>query len=390
MHSNIYVVVSLMLLGGFAFGRFLRKLRLTEILGYIIAGILIGPVLKFTVPQYFNSAVTAITLSFVAYMVGSSFSYKFLKRMGKKVIIILIIEVIITFLAVAILIYVLTRNLPLSIILGSLAPATAPAGTIAVIRDLRAKGTLTDVAIAIVGLDDAAGIIIYSVGIIITKALLGGKMDVSYLIFHPLWEIFGASILGVIIGLTTSYLTNKMHLSSDNVFVITLGIVIFSWGVAKMIGVSAILTCMILGTVMVNFNFSISNISNRLVDSIMTPVFIIFFATIGTQTSFSQLMKTWSTVIVYCVGRSIGKVVGCGLGGIASKSEPKVTRYLGVALLNQAGVAVGLAFLAANELSMYHMGSLITTVMVTTTTVFQILSPLGTQYAIKKSGEEHI
>ena len=388
--SNIYVIASLMLLLGFIFGRFLKKIGLTEVLAYIIAGILIGPILKFRVPSSLNRVVTAITLSFVAYMVGLSFSFKFLQRMGKKVLTILVVEVIATSFVVWALVFLFTKNLPLSIILGSLAPATAPAGTIAVIRDLRAKGTLTDVSIAIVGLDDAAGIIIYSFGIVLTKALLGGKVDIKAFVLRPLWEIFGAVLLGILVGFIVSFLTNRIKLSSDHIFIISIGVVMFSWGIAQVIGVSAILTCMVFGTVMVNFNTSISNQSNRLIDNIMSPVFILFFAAIGTQINFSQFLGMLGVVLIYCIGRSVGKVLGCGLGGFLSHSEPKVTKYLGVALLNQAGVAVGLAFLAAQELSAYHMGGTITTLMATTTAVFQLLSPLGTQYALKKSGESRL
>ncbi len=383
-------MASLMLLLGFILGRLLKKIGLTEVLAYIIAGILIGPVFKFTIPSSFNKVVTAITLSFVAYMVGLSFSFKFLKRMGKAIITILVVEVVITSLVVWALVYIFTKNMALSIILGALAPATAPAGTIAVIRDLKAKGSLTNVAIAIVGLDDAAGIIIYSFGIVLTKALLGGKVDIKAFVIRPMWEIFGAVLLGAAVGFVVSYLTNKAKLSSDNIFIISIGAVMLSWGIAQIMGVSAILTCMIFGTVMINFNTSISNQSNRLIDSIMSPIFILFFAAIGAEIDFSQFLAMLGIVLVYCIGRSIGKVLGCGLGGFISRSEAKITKYLGVALLNQAGVAVGLAFLAAQELSAYHMGGMITTLMATTTAVFQILSPLGTQYALKKSGESSI
>ena len=390
MNVNIYLVASLMLLLGFVFGRLLKKIGLTEVLAYILAGIVISPILKINVSAAFDNVVTAITLSFVAYMVGLSFSAKFLKRMGKKVVTILVVEVIVTSAVVWALVYIFTKNLPLSIILGSLAPATAPAGTIAVIRDLRAKGSLTDVSIAIVGLDDAAGIIIYSFGIVLTKALLGGTINANALVLRPLWEIFGAVLLGAIVGSVASFFTARSNLSSDHIFIISIGVVVLTWGIAKYIGVSAILSCMILGTIMINFNPSISNKSNKLIDSVMSPVFILFFAAIGAEIDFAQLLQMLGLVLVYCAARSIGKVLGCGAGGLLAKAEPKITKYLGIALLNQAGVAVGLAFLAAQELSAFHIGISITTLMATTTAVFQILSPLGTQFALKKSGESRI
>jgi Kef-type K+ transport system membrane component KefB len=390
MTSTIYVLVGLVLLLGFILGTLLRKVGLTEVLAYLFAGVIIGPILHFSAPEHFDTIITGVTLAFVAYTVGLSFSFSFLKKMGKKVLIILIVEVLVTSIAVWIFIYLLTGDLPLSIILASLAPATAPAGTIAVLRDLRSKGTLTDVSIAVVGLDDAAAIVIYSVGVIWTKMLLGGEVSITSSIVYPVWEIFGAVALGGAFGLAVSYVTKKRALSSDHIFVICVAVAILCWGLAEMVGVSAILACMVLGTTVINFNVHIGNRSNELIDNIMTPVFILFFAVIGMEIDFSQFASIWAIVIVYCIGRSVGKILGCGMGGILSKSEPKITKYLGIALLDQAGVAVGLAFLAAQELSRYGLGGVIITLMATTTALFMLFSPLCIQYAIKKAGEVNI
>jgi len=384
---NIYVFVALILLLGFIIGRLLRRIGLTEVLAYLTAGLIIGPVFGVKAPEHFESLITATTLALVGYMVGLSFSFDFLKKMGRKILIILTVEVLITSFVVWGFVYVVTKNLPLAIILGSLAPATAPAGTVAVFRDLRARGTLTNVAIAIVGLDDAAGIIIYSIGLVWVKMLLGGKASILSSLLHPAWEIFGAIALGGGIGAGLSYITRKVRLSSDHIFVISIAIAVLCWGLAEMIGVSTILACMVLGAMLINLNGHIANHSNKLIDSIMTPIFILFFAAIGMEINFSQFVSIWPVVLMYCVGRSVGKIIGCGMGGVLSKSEPKITRYLGIALLNQAGVAVGLAFLATQQLSGYGLGGIIITLMATTTALFQIISPLGTQYAIKRAGE---
>jgi Kef-type K+ transport system membrane component KefB len=387
---NIYVLVALVLILGFIFGRILRKLKLTEILAYILSGIIIGRVLNFSPPEQFTVIITGITLALIAYIVGLSFSFAFLKRMGKQLIIILIVQVVITFIATWGFAYLLTRDLPLSIILGSLAGATDPAGTIAVLRDLRTKGTLTDITIALVGLDDALVIIIYSVGITWTKMLLGEEAGISLAFTYPLWEIFGGLGLGAAIGVAISYFTKKIHLSSDHIFIISIAVAMLCWGLAEMIGVSAILTCMALGTAVINLNVQIGTRSNELIDNIMTPVFILFFAAIGMKMDFSLFHLMWPLVIMYCVGRSIGKITGCSLGGVLSRSEPKIKKYLGLAMLPQAGVAMGLAFLAAQALSEYELGGTIITLTTTTTVVFGLLSPPLVQYAVKKAGEANI
>jgi len=387
---NIYVLVALVLIFGFILGRILRKLRLTEILAYILSGIIIGRVLNFSPPEQFTVIITGTTLALIAYIVGLNFSFAFLKRMGKQLIIILIVQVGITFIATWGFVYLLTRDLPLSIILGSLAGATDPAGTIAVLRDLKAKGTLTDITMALVGLDDALVIAIYAVGIMLTKMLLGEEAGISFAFAYPLWEIFGGLGLGGAIGVAISYFTKKIHLSSDHIFLIFIAVAMLCWGLAEMIGVSAILTCMALGTAVINLNVQIGTRSNELIDNIMTPVFVLFFAAIGMQMDFSVFHLVWPLVIMYCVGRSIGKITGCSLGGVLSKSEPKIKRYLGLAMLPQAGVAMGLAFLAAQALAEYELGGTIITLMTTTTVVFGLLSPPLVQYAVRKAGEASV
>jgi len=385
--SELYVLVALILILGFILGRILRKIRLTEVLAYILAGIIIGQVLNFSAPEQFNVIITGTTLALVAYIIGLSFSFAFLKRMGKQLVIILIVQVLMTFIVTWGFVYLLTRNLPLSIILGSLAPATAPAGTIAVLRDLKAKGTLTDITMALVGLDDALVIVIYSVGIMWTKMLLGGEASISFSFTYPLWEIFGGLGLGGAIGIAIAYFTKKIHLSSDHIFVVSIAAAILCWGLAGMIGVSAILACMALGTAVINLNVQIGTRSNELIDNIMTPIFVLFFAAIGMAMDFSLFHLMWPLVIVYCVGRSIGKITGCSIGGVLSKSEPKIKKYLGLAMLDQAGVAIGLAFLAAQALSEYELGGTIIALMATTTVVHGLLAPPLIQYAVKKAGE---
>jgi Kef-type K+ transport system membrane component KefB len=395
---NIYLLVAFILILGFILGRILRRLRLTEVLAYILAGIIIRLIIDYTditppdfsLPEQFSVIITGISLALIAYMVGLSFSFAFLKRMGKQMVIILIVQVVITVVATGGFVYLLTKDLPLSIILGSLAGATDPAGTIAVLRDLRTKGSLTDMTIALVGLDDAVVIVVYAVGIALTKMLLGVETSVSFIFSHPLWEIFGGLGLGGAIGALLSYVTKKMHLTSDHIFVISLAAAILCWGLAELIGVSAMLACMALGTAVINLHVQIGTRSNELVDNIMTPIFVLFFAAIGMEMDFSLFHVMWPLIIVYCVGRSIGKITGCSLGGVLAKVEPKIKKYIGFAMLPQAGVAMGLAFLAAQALSGYELGGTIITLATTTTVVFGLMSPPLVQYAVKKAGESSI
>ena len=387
---NIYLLVALILILGFILGRVLRRLRLTEILAYILAGIIIGRVLHFSPPAQFSGIVTGMTLALIAYIVGLSFSFAFLRRMGRQMFLILIVQVVMTVVATWGFVYLLTGDMPLSVTLGSLAGATDPAGTIAVLRDVRARGTFTDLTVALVGLDDALVIVVYSVGITFAKMLLGEEGGMSFAFTHALREILGGLGLGGAIGVAISYLTKRMHLSSDHIFVISLASAVLCWGLADMLELSAILTCMALGTAVINLNVQVGNRSNELIDNIMTPIFVLFFATIGMAMDFSLFNFIWPVVAVYCVGRAIGKITGCSLGSAMARSEPRVKKYLGFAMLPQAGVAMGLAFLAAQALSGHELGDTVVTVTTTTTIAFGLLSPPLVQYAARKAGEATI
>ncbi len=389
MEKN-YILIATLLLIGFLLGKVFRKFGFTEVLAYIIAGIIIGPILHIQAPSQLNSIVTGVTLAFVAYTVGLSFSFSFLKRMGKKIFIILIVQVLITTVVVGIIVYLFTKDLPLSIILASLAPATAPAGTIAVLRSMKAKGKLTNILVAIVGLDDALAILIFSVGLIFTKTLLGFEIDISTSILIPLKEIFGAVFLGIAIGLIISYLSKKIKLSSDNIFVICIASIILCWGIATLIEVSAILACMVLGTTIINFNVHIGKLSNSFIDNFETPLFILFFVLIGMKIDFSQFVVVYPVVIIYSISRIIGKISGTNLGAYLSKSETKIRKFLGIAMLDQAGVAIGLAFLASQELSGYEIGNSIIIIMALTTTLFQLIAPFGIQFAVKHAREANV
>jgi Kef-type K+ transport system membrane component KefB len=384
---NVYVLVGLILVLGFILGRILRRLHLTEILAYLIAGIIIGPVLHVNAPAQFSVIITGVTLAFVAYAVGSTFSLGFLKRLGRQVVVILVIQIFVTFAIVLGSMYLLTSDLALSIVLGSLAPAASPAGTVAVLRDLRAKGTLTDVTIAMVGLADAAVVVIFSVGIMWAVRLSGGAADLSSSLASALWEIVGGLGLGGAIGIAVSTLARRIHLSAEHILVVFMAVALLCWGLAEMIGVSAILACMALGVAVINFNADVGKQSSHSLDNVMTPVFVLFFGAIGMAMDLSLLRLIWPAVIVYLAGRTIGMMAGCRIGAALSGSEPKIRRYLGLALLNQAGIHMGLAFLAAQTLAGHELGHIIVTIMAITTAVFGLFAPLALQHAVRKAGE---
>ena len=228
---------------------------------------------------------------------------------------------------------------------------------------------------------------VYAVAIVWVKMLLGEKVSLLRSILIPSWEILGAAAVGAAIGASLALYARKRTLSSDHLMVLSIGAAILCWGVGDAIDVSSILACMVLGTVLVNISQEVGDRSNELLDYLMTPAFILFFASIGMEIDPKLFVASSAVMAVYCVGRVVGKIVGCGAGAAIAKSESTVKKYLGIALLNQAGVQVGLAFLAAHELAGYMSPTLIITLMASTTAIFQIFSPIATQYAVKKAGE---
>ncbi|MCD6408520.1 cation:proton antiporter [bacterium] len=388
MHTNVFLLIGL--LGGFGYllGKIFMRFGLTSILGFLLIGVILGPLLHFQVPSGFGEIITGLTLSLVGYTVGTSFSLDFLKEMGKKMVIILVVEVIITFIVVFLFVYLLTKNLALSIMLASLSTPTAPAGTIAVLRDWKSKGSLTNMLIAIVGLDDGAGILMFTFGVALTKGILGIHGELLLSILKSLWEIFGAIGLGFIFGFLFSYMVKKIQFSEDGIFSLSLAIPFLVWGIAQEIKVSPILSCMIVGATLINLNKEKGIQTSKILDNVMTPFFILFFGSVGMKIRITGLTKVGLISLLYCIGRTVGKWLGGYCGGSIAKVEEKIKKYLGPGLFNQAGVAVGLAYLTFHEFPGFQ--SFCETILVSiaiTTAIFQFFGPLGVQFAIKKAGE---
>jgi len=388
MSFNILLLVGSLLFLGYLSGKGFIKIGLTGILGYLIIGFVLGSLFKISAPQGFGKTISSLTLSLVGFSIGLNFSLKFLRKMGKEMLVILSVEVIITTLVVFIILFLFTKQLPLSIMLASLSAATAPAGTIAVLREWKTKGPLTDMIIAVVGLDDAAGILMYTLGIALTKAVVGIHGGLIPSLILPVWEITGALILGAAFSFITSFIINRFSFSRDGMFTLFLSLPFIVWGAANFIKASAILSCMVFGAVFINLSPKRGNLAAQIIDNIMSPFYILFFASIGMAIKLSGMKSLWIISILYCIGRSLGKYAGSYLGGVIAKAEEKIKKYLGTALLNQAGVAVGLAYLVSHELPGFpKLSNAILITIALTTAIFQFLAPVGVQYSADKSRE---
>lgn len=338
-----------------------------------------------------SKIIVNFTLAFVAFIVGVGFTRGFLARLGKVVVKITIVESLLTFAIVALGVYVLTRNLPVAIIFGALGPATAPAGTVAAIHDCRARGTLSRITIGVVGLDDAIAIIIFVAGLASVRTLMGGSLS-FFPIFEAIFiEIALAIAIGLIVGIVLAYTTKRTLRHREDIYIASAGSIILSAGLAEMLGASIILTCMVLGVTFININPRGGRTIHATVESMIPPIFVVFFVVAGLELKPELLIASGSIGIVYVASRILGKCSGASLGSKYAKASPAVQKYLGFALLSQAGVAIGLAILVSHELaglpSGEELGALAITIITATTVVFEIIGPIGVRYAVTRSGE---
>jgi Kef-type K+ transport system membrane component KefB len=287
--------------------------------------------------------------------------------------------------------YAVSRDISISLILGALSSATAPAGTVAVLQEYRARGPLTNSILAVVGLDDGLAIILYAFASAFARLVIKGNIQVSSALIEPLAEIIGAIGLGGIIGFVLGFVQRRLR-TRTHVLTLTLAAVLICSGFSKLLHFSLILSNMALGMVLVNTYLIPARHSNESVARITPPIFVIFFLLAGAHLDIGLLPHMGLLGAVYLVARGLGKVFGTSVSAILTRAHPVIQRYLGIAILSQAGVAIGLALLAVNQFSqMGEHGATIAALAISTITattiVLEIVGPIGVKIAVSRAGE---
>jgi Kef-type K+ transport system membrane component KefB/predicted transcriptional regulator len=392
---DILFFVAAAIIIGFLVGKLVNLLKLPGVVGYLIAGLILGPSVLgvFSLPTLEGLKVfTNFALSLVAFIIGSEMKLDTLKEMGKGIGVIILSESFGAFLLVAAGIYLLTHKLYLALIFGAIAPASAPAGTVAVLQECRAKGRLTNALYAVVGLDDGLAIIIFALAVALARLLFTNTaISVVSILKGPIFEIFGSIILGGVIGVLAGYFIRKVS-GEENILAVSLGSILICTGMAIYLHFSLILANLSLGMVFVNMFPAVNRKAYRTIQFICLPVYIIFFFTAGAHLQIELLPSIGILGLVYMVCRAAGLVGGAYLGAAMTKQNAVIRRYLGLGILSQAGVALGLAVLVTAEFS--SLGStgaaLAVTVMNTvaaTTILFEIIGPIGARFAVSRAGE---
>ena len=405
------LTVSIALLAGLLMTRVFKPLKLPAVTAYLIAGVLIGPYclgafgienLGFTSHSAVEalSLISDVALGFIAFSIGSEFKMDELKKIGKQAFVIGIFQALVATLFVDLALLAVHMimpdklTVPQLLTLGAIATATAPAATLMVVRQYKAKGPLTDLLLPIVALDDAVGLIVFAISFGIAKSLVVGQIDMVSIIVNPLVEIVCSLGLGAVMGWVLTQLeklfnsnTNRLNLTIAFVFItVALSMMEFTIG-AVHISFSSLLVCMMLGTVFCNICPLSEDLMER-ADKWTSPLFALFFVISGAELELG-VFADFAIVaigIVYIIFRSLGKYLGSAISAKATKCSPEICKYLGITLLPQAGVALGMCTIAAASLP-GGQGDLIRNITLFAVLIYELLGPLFTRMALTAAGD---
>ncbi len=387
MESKILIEVAVMLISGIIFGRIAKLLKLPNVTGYLIAGILLGPSLLNFIPSYMVdnfSIISDIALGFIAFSIGSEFNLSYFKKVGIAPIVIATCESVGAILLVMITCILLGFDPYLSVMLGAIAAATAPAQTIMVINQYKAKGPLTSMLMSVVAIDDATALIGFGFASTIVTVLTSKvHTNIILSILSPFYEILISFLIGAMISILMKLIFKYFKKASNRICIIISFILLTYW-LADVLHGSPLMACMSLGGVLVNIFDDIDSIAD-INDSFTPPIFMIFFLISGAGFEISALKSIGFIGIIYVVMRVLGKMAGAFIGGKLTKQDNKICKYLGPTLMPQAGVALGLIVVAGNVVPDYAVQ--IRVVILCSTFIYSFLGPIAAKIALMKAGE---
>ena len=384
---NMLLALSLALIVGLFFSRIIRLIHLPNVTAYLVGGLLVGPSVLGLLPQdavASLSVLTDVALGFIAYSIGAEFRLSYLRQIGSKPIVITLFEGLCAVALVDVALIAMGFPLPLCLMLGAIAAATAPAATLMVVRQYKARGPVCSMLLPVVAMDDALCLMAFSISSAIAAAIYSGEaLTVQSMLISPLLQIAGSLLLGAGIGLVQALAARFFH-SRGNMLSLTIAAVLGGLALCEMWGLSSLLVCMMIGAVMIN----LSPASNKIIeqcDRFTPPLFMLFFVLSGADLNLSVLPTVGLLGVSYLLFRSLGKWVGAFIGSSLVKAEPNVRKYLGYTLLPQAGVAIGMTQLAMQVIPEY--GVTVRAVILAGTLVYELIGPVITKVALTKAGE---
>ena len=369
------------------FNRLVKKLHLPNVTGYLVAGLLIGP----SVFNLFPSAalegaqvLVTVALGFIAFSIGGEFKFSSIKAIGGSVLVITFFQALMAAGAVTLALILFGFDLPLALTLGAIATATAPAATLMVVRQYKARGPIVNILLPVVALDDAIGLIVFSVCLSVAQALAGSAaLSVNTMLLEPLREIGLSLAIGIGLGIALS-LALRFFASRANRSCLVVCAVILGVALAEMLDLSSLLLCMCIGAVMANLFKDYEKIL-EVNERWTPPLFLLFFVISGADIDLSVLTTVGVLGAIYILARSLGKYFGAFLGSAIVHQDKHIRNYLGITLLPQAGVAIGMSQIVVAALPQY--GAQIRAVVLSATVIYELIGPLLTKLVLTRAGE---
>ena len=383
---NTLTDLAIMIFAGMFCGRMVKHIRLPNVTGYLIAGLLIGPSVLGLLSTEFLDAVAIISkvaLGFIAFSIGNEFKMSYFREVGIAPVVIACLESFFAVLFVFLGLLVSGHGMAFSRVLGAIAAATAPAATIMVIKQYRARGPVTKSLLSVVAIDDATALILFSLAVAVAQALMGTAGSLTASLLSPVWEIGGALVVGGALGIIF-LIPLRFFKKPGNRLSLIVGFLFAGLGLAQWLGLSDLLLCMAMGAVLANYSADINHLMD-ISDSVTPPIFMLFFVASGAELQLAVLPTVGLIGVLYIVLRVLGKMFGAFLGGALCKCEQTVRRYLGPCLLPQAGVAIGLSLAAAEVVPEY--AAQIRAVILCGTLIYELIGPAVTKMSLRKAGE---
>lgn len=406
--ASILLSLSIALLAGLLLSRLVKLVKLPAVTAYLIAGVLIGPFvlgafgmpgIGITTEQLEGFGIISdVALGFIAFSMGNEFRLAQLKKIGKQATIIGIFQALFTTLVVDAALILLhfampdKLSLPAAIVLGAVATATAPAATLMVVKQYKAKGPVTDILLPVVALDDAVGLMVFAVSFGVAKSISTGAIDILSVIVEPVLEVVLSIVLGAVMGGIFTFCEKFFHSRSKRMAVsvtfvmMTVAISSLKFNVGHFhVGFSSLLACMMLGTVFCNF----CDVSEELMDRAdrwTAPILILFFVISGAELELSVFADIAVVIagVIYIISRSIGKCSGAFISAKMTKCDKNIVKYLGITLLPQAGVALGMAIKA---IELGPDGAIVRNITLFAVLIYEIVGPYLTKVALTKAGD---
>ena len=416
------LLIAISLLAGLMLSRVAKKLNLPAVTAYLVAGILVGPFclgrLGIICLDKFNIAGIGFTsldqvesfgiicetaLGFIAFSIGNEFRVTQLKKIGRQATIIGILQAVMTTIVVDLALIALHFARPdiisieMALILGAIASATAPAATLMVVKQYKAKGPVTDMLLPVVALDDAVGLVIFAISFGIVRAMNEGSVDVISIVVEPLLEVVLSLVLGAVMGILFHFCERFFHSNSKRLSV-SIAFVLITIALSKLsfnvygvhIAFSSLLVCMMLGTMFCNICDFSEELMER-ADKWTAPLFVVFFVLSGAELDLEKIFSNPLLIligVIYIISRSVGKYSGAFVSAKACRCDNNIVKYLGITLLPQAGVALGMARTAKDHFG--EIGETVLTITLFAVLVYELVGPMLTKIALTKAGDINV